>query len=122
MHTLRYASLLILTFLVLAACGRESAHPAKSPETPVIRDVVIGVVTSTEMDETAEVMGTVKSRTTTTLSSKLVGRILALHVHEGSEVQAGQLLVELDDRDIAAQVRRAEAGLTEAESALAEVN
>lgn len=122
MLTLRRTTLLVLTFLALAACGKEPAQPSKSPEPPIVRDVTVGVVTSTEVDEAAEVMGTVKSRTTTILSSKIVGRILALHVHEGSEVQAGQLLVELDDRDMAAQVRRAEAGLREAESALVEVD
>ncbi|MBI4735110.1 MAG: biotin/lipoyl-binding protein [candidate division NC10 bacterium] len=122
MHTLRYASLLALTFLALAACGKEPAQPSRSPEPPIVRDVTVGVVTSTEVEEAAEVMGTVKSRTSTTLSSKIAGRILALHVHEGSEVQAGQLLVELDDRDMAAQVRRAEAGLREADSALVEVD
>ncbi|OGC02011.1 MAG: hypothetical protein A3G35_05235 [candidate division NC10 bacterium RIFCSPLOWO2_12_FULL_66_18] len=122
MQTLRYAILLALAILALAACGREPVPPTKAAERPIVRDVTVGVVTTTEVDDTAEVMGTVKSRTTITLSSKVVSRILALHVHEGSEVQAGQLLVELDDRDMAAQVHRAEAGLREAESALTEVD
>jgi multidrug efflux pump subunit AcrA (membrane-fusion protein) len=51
-----------------------------------------------------------------------MGRILALHVREGSAVQAGQLIAELDDQDIAAQLRRAEAGLAEAEASLVEVD
>jgi multidrug efflux system membrane fusion protein len=59
---------------------------------------------------------------TTTLSSKIVGRILALHAREGSNVNAGQILVELEEQDIDAQVRRAEAGLREAESAIPEVD
>jgi RND family efflux transporter MFP subunit len=112
---------LIPAFLVLIACGKEAAQPAKAPEPKVVRDVTVGSVTTSEVEEAAEVMGTVKSRTSTTLSSKIVGRILALHAREGSEVKAGQLLVELDDRDIAAQVRRAEAGLNEAESAIPEL-
>jgi len=74
------------------------------------------------LEETAEVTGTLKSRTATTLSSKIVGRILALHAREGSEVQAGQILIELDDQDIAAQTRRAEAGVREAEAAMEEVD
>jgi multidrug efflux pump subunit AcrA (membrane-fusion protein) len=122
MQTLRYAILLALAILALAACGGEPVPPTKAAERPIVRDVTVGVVTTAEVDDTAEVMGTVKSRTTITLSSKVVSRILALRVHEGSEVQAGQLLVELDDRDMAAQVHRAEAGLREAESALTEVD
>jgi len=122
METLRTAALLVLACLTLAACGKESAQPSKAPEAPLVRDVTVGVATSTEVDEAAEVMGTVKSRMTTTLSSKIVGRILALHAREGSNVERGQILVELEEQDIAAQVRRAEAGLREAESAVPEVD
>ncbi len=122
MQTFRYAAPLVLAFLALAACGKESAQPAKAPERRTVRDVTVGTVTTGEVDERAEVMGTVKSRTSTTLSSKIVGKILALHAREGSEVQAGQILVELDDSDIAAQVRRAEARVREAESAIPEVD
>ncbi len=122
MQTFRYAAPLVLAFLALAACGKESAQPAKAPEPQTVRDVTVGTVTTGEVDERAEVMGTVKSRISTTLSSKIVGKILALHAREGSEVQAGQVLVELDDSDIAAQVRRAEAGVREAESAIPEVD
>jgi len=55
------------------------------------------------------------------LSSKMVGNVVALHAREGDRVKAGQVLVEIDDRDVQAQVRRAEAGLREAEQALEEV-
>jgi multidrug efflux pump subunit AcrA (membrane-fusion protein) len=122
MQTLRHAAPVVLAFLVLAACGKEPAQPAKAPEPKVVRDVTVGVVTMADVDEAAQVTGTVKSRTSTTLSSKIVGKILAMYVREGSEVQAGQVLVELDDSDIAAQVRRAEAGVREAESAIPEVD
>jgi multidrug efflux pump subunit AcrA (membrane-fusion protein) len=86
MQTLRRAAPLLLAALVLAACGKEPAQPAKPPEPKVVRDVTVGIVTSAEVEEAAEVMGTVKSRTSTTLSSKIVGKILAIHAREGSEV------------------------------------
>ncbi len=122
MQKFRYVAPLVLAFLALAACGKESAQPAKSPEPQTVRDVTVGTVVTGEVDERAEVMGTVKSRVSTTLSSKIVGKILAMHAREGSEVQTGQVLVELDASDIAAQVRRAEAGVREAESAIPEVD
>jgi multidrug efflux system membrane fusion protein len=113
---------LSLIALSLVACGKDSAHPPKAAEPPVVRDVTVGAATAADLDDMAEVTGTVRSRTVTTLSSKIVGRIVALHVREGSVVQAGQLVIELDDQDIAAQTRRAEAGLREAEAAMAEVD
>jgi membrane fusion protein, multidrug efflux system len=121
MPILRRAVLLIFVGLPLFACGKEAAEPPKAAEPPVVRDATVATVAAAELEEASEVTGTVRSRTTTTLSSKIVGRILALHVREGSMVQAGQLLIELDDQDFAAQTRRAEAGLREAEAAMEEV-
>lgn len=114
--------LVAVVALPLLACGREPVHQEKAVEPPVVRDVTIGAVSESALDEVVEVTGTVRSRTVTTLSSKIVGRILALHAFEGSAVQAGQILIELDDQDIAAQTRRAEAGLREAEATLGEVD
>jgi multidrug efflux pump subunit AcrA (membrane-fusion protein) len=116
------ALFLLLLVLPLAACGKEPAPPARAPEPSVVRDVVVGAVVAQDIEEAIEVTGTVRSRTQVTLSSKIVGRVLAMHAREGSEVQAGQLLVELDVQDIAAQLRRAEAGLGEAETAVTEVD
>ncbi len=113
---------LALVALPLLACGREPARQEKAVEPPVVRGVTIGTVSESALDEVVEVTGTVRSRTVTTLSSKIVGRILALHASEGSAVKAGQILIELDDQDIAAQTRRAEAGLREAEAAMDEVD
>jgi multidrug efflux pump subunit AcrA (membrane-fusion protein) len=122
MQTLRHAVFAIIALLALAACGKEPAGAGKASEPKVIRDVTVGIVTTTEVEDAAEVMGTVKSRTSTTLSSKIVGKIVGMHAREGGEVEKGQLLVELDDSDIASQVRRAEAGVREAESAIPEVD
>ena len=122
MQPFRLAIFILLAGLALAACGKEPADSPKVAEPPLIRDVVLGSVTPAEVEDAAEVVGTVKSRTSTTLSSKIVGTILALHSREGSQVEAGQVLVELDERDIAAQLRRAEAGLREAEASVGEVD
>jgi len=123
MPTLRRPTLLLtLVPLLLFACGREASPPAKAPEPPVVRDVALSVVAQVDVEEVAEVTGTVKSRTTTTVASRIMGRILVLPVREGSVVQAGQLLAELDDQDVGTQLRRAEAGLAEAEAAVVEVD
>jgi multidrug efflux system membrane fusion protein len=122
MATLRRIALLLVIALPLAACGKEPSQPAKTAEPPLVRGVTVGAVAAHEIEEATEVTGTVKSRTATTLSSKIVGRILTMRAREGGEVQAGQLLVELDDQDIVAQLRRAEAGLREAEAAVGEVD
>ncbi|HTU01700.1 MAG TPA: efflux RND transporter periplasmic adaptor subunit [Candidatus Sulfotelmatobacter sp.] len=117
----RYVAIALSVPLFLAACGSEPPAPrAVAPS--VVRGVALATVRPVALADRLEVVGSVKSRSVTTIASKILARVKALHVAEGSRVQAGELLIELDDRDILAQVRRAEAGLAEAEGALAEVD
>jgi len=60
-------------------------------------------------------MGTVRSKTISVLSSKVLGLILSIHVREGDRVKAGQLLVEIDDREMKAQLEKSRAGLKESQ-------
>ncbi len=46
-----------------------------------------------------------------TISSKILGRIVALNADEGDSVMAGELLVQIDDSDLHAQQAQAEAAL-----------
>ncbi len=64
-----------------------------------------------------EAVGTVKSQLSATLSSKLMGVIQAFRVKEGDRVKAGDLLVQLDERQVAAQLKQAQAALAEARQA-----
>jgi multidrug efflux pump subunit AcrA (membrane-fusion protein) len=68
-----------------------------------------------------EAVGTVRSKTTSVLSSKAVGHILSIHVREGDRIREGQLLVEVDDRDSRAQLLKARAGLREVQEGLREI-
>lgn len=51
------------------------------------------------------------------VASKATGRLLELRVREGSVVKAGELIGRIDDSDVGAAVRVAEAGLRQAEAA-----
>jgi HlyD family secretion protein len=62
--------------------------------------------------------GTLEARIRTTVSPKIQGRIAEVLVDQGSEVKTGQLLVRLDDEDLAQQVRMATAGISSSEAML----
>jgi HlyD family secretion protein len=62
--------------------------------------------------------GTLEARIRTTISPKIQGRIAEVLVDQGSVVTAGQLLVRLDDEDLAQQVRMATAGISSSEATL----
>ncbi len=52
------------------------------------------------------------------VSARIAGRIIERPVNEGDRVVAGQLLVRLDETELAAEVRRQEAAVRTSESAL----
>lgn len=114
-------ALIIISLLAVgmaAACGKQE----KATQTrPVVTGVNIEVVSASPVDEYYEAVGTVRSRTTSVLSAKVVGNVMAVHVREGDRVRSGQVLVEIDNRDTTAQLRKAQAGTSEAENALQEV-
>ena len=51
-----------------------------------------------------------------TLSTKLMGAVIAVPVHEGERVRAGQVLARIDARDVTARQSQARAGIAEAEA------
>ena len=53
------------------------------------------------------------------VSSKITGRIVALHVEEGDLVQQGQIIAQLDDSELKAAVNKAVAGVAQARARLA---
>ncbi len=61
-----------------------------------------------------EAVGTVKAQLSATVSGKLMGVIQAFHVKEGDLVKTGDLLVQLDERQVVAQLNQAQAALAEA--------
>jgi multidrug efflux pump subunit AcrA (membrane-fusion protein) len=105
--------------LFIAACGRR--QEAGTERAAPIRNVKIEKVVASPIDDFYEATGTVRSKTTSVLSSRIMGIIMTIHVREGDRVRAGQVLVVIDSREATALVQQAQAGMREAESALEEI-
>ena len=114
----RIIALILLVFFVIG-CGRREEGIAEKPDT--IHGAKIETIKLSPVEEEYEAVGTVRSKTTSSLSSKTVGSILAVHVREGDRVKIGQLLIEIDDRDSQSQLQKAEAGLREVREGLEEI-
>lgn len=112
-------SFLIGMMAMAAACARKEEIPAAEKK-PAVRGVQVDTAQASAVEDLYEAVGTVRSKTGTVISSRIMGTVLKIHVREGDLVRPGQLLVELDDRDAAAHLRKARAGLKEAEDMLAE--
>jgi RND family efflux transporter MFP subunit len=98
------------------ACGEAPARETTTVATEVdsrqqvvARDTIIGDV----IEAPARAEPVIAS----TLSTKIMARVVAVKVREGDRVSSGTVLVELDARDIAARRDQAEAALRSAEAA-----
>ena len=76
--------------------------------------------TSATDDRTLKLSGVVEAAQAT-LVAEIGGRVVAIQADEGEGVNAGDVLVRLDDATLAAQVKQAEAGVSAAEASLAQV-
>lgn len=68
-----------------------------------------------------EAIGTISARDETTISSRLLATIETVHVRAGDTVNAGELIAELDDRDLKARVEQVTQAVNSAEALLEEV-
>ncbi len=117
-----------LTLLVFAAAGAAWWYVAGPAAKPVRAATVVARAAPTAGgDAVLNASGYVTARRRATVSSKITGKVLEVHVEEGMAVRAGQVLARLDDRTARASLALAEAELdaarrvvTESEVRLAE--
>ena len=110
-------SLLLFSGGCSASREREFNHETSSP--PV--KVHAAMAKSQEGKQTYKFSGSIRSVTTSPLSSKITGKVLEVRVRVGDRIKAGQLLAVIDSRDAEAMVQKSEAGKQEAQMALQEI-
>ena len=115
-----YFLFLPVSVLLLTSCGSEPARRAAQPQAPPVA-VQVAAVTSQDWPTSYEATGTVRARTTATISSKVMGYVQRINVQVGDHVRQGQVLIALDARDLDVSLRRAEAGGAEVQSAIPEL-
>ncbi len=103
--------------LITGACGRERPAQAPTQFTPVTAHVT-KVVTIREQ-KPIEVYGIVQPVKQSFVSSRVIGPVIAVHVHAGQVVKKGQALLEIQPQTIEGQVAQAKGALAQAEAALA---
>jgi multidrug efflux pump subunit AcrA (membrane-fusion protein) len=110
-----FACTLLLLFSIQCS---EKIEPGTTPiETGLPISVQVVEARTTVQPVLYEAVGTVRARLSATVSSKLMGAIQVFNVKEGDEVKTGDLLVVIDERQVAAQLNQARAALSEAQRA-----
>ena len=113
-----FAGAALVISLALPACSRGSKTAASEP--PDAIPVAVAPIAMNDIADAFEAGGVVQARTTATIMARILAPIREVHAVPGDHVRAGQVLIVLDARDLAAQARRARAaGLSADQDVLA---
>jgi membrane fusion protein (multidrug efflux system) len=92
------------------------AYAQAQAESPIA--VIGATVSASTWQDPVEALGTLRADESVTLSSTVTGTIDAFNFEDGDHVDAGQWLVQLDDDEVQAELRAAQALLGQRQSAL----
>ena len=97
-----------LAALLVSGCSHKKHEPA-APESLPTATVRVQTVESLKRLATEEVVGTVRPKLSAVIAAKISGSIQQMLVAPGQPVKAGQLLVQIDAREIQARLDQAQA-------------
>jgi RND family efflux transporter MFP subunit len=112
---------ILASLAMLSACGGSESHP-KAASSPLAIPVQTATVSIQQWPDVYEATGSVRARTATVVSSKLMAYVRQVAVQVGDRVQDGQLLITLDAQDLDTKVTAAEAAEAEVMSAIPEAD
>ncbi len=106
--------LLMAGGILLQGCGNDKKEADKKSGVPVS----ILQVTASSVPNTYQYSGTVSSLKKSTLSTRIMGQIDKVYVHEGNKVEKGQLLLSIRSNDIMAKKSQVESNIVEVSAGL----
>ncbi|MEP7117548.1 MAG: efflux RND transporter periplasmic adaptor subunit [Acidobacteriota bacterium] len=106
------AAALVAAAVTVSCSSAPPAATTPDGATPIA--VRVATVTQGDVAGATEAGGVVQARTTATLAAQVLAPVAAVLVAPGDRVRTGQLLVELDGRDLEASARSAVAGAAQA--------
>jgi RND family efflux transporter MFP subunit len=110
------AGLFLAGFGAMAGCGGDrKAHPAAQDSSPTVA-AQTAVAEWSSLFVRLDVTGSAAPYRRVSPGTKLLGRIIRVPVQEGDRVTKGQVLAELESRDLAAGVDQAKAALAMAKA------
>lgn len=114
----------LMVIIALVTVGVYWFSQTQSTELPRVETYTVQKPTANSVpisDAILNASGYVVARRQATVSSKVTGKILAVNVEEGMQVQEGDILAVLDDSTLVAQISLAQSQQNSAEQALKEI-
>jgi RND family efflux transporter MFP subunit len=112
-------ALLLLALASVSSCGGREKSAGPAPE--AVSGVMVATARLETVPDEVEAPGTVTGAATAEVSARTMGTVVRVAVREGDMVEAGQALVLLDERELAARGSAARAAVAEARAAREEV-
>jgi len=113
-----YGAVIVTGFAILGLgyglFGKETSYAEASKKVEAPTPVSFVTIVPKSIDAVVSAVGTLNSRNSSVLSSKIMGKVVALHVKEGDHVSAGALLLKIESGEISAQVFQAQAAYNNA--------
>src|SRR5215831_8224341 len=110
-------SITLVLFAIFVGAAWQFLRPKAIP----VRTVVASAVTGPGVERTVlNASGYVTARREATVSSKITGKVVEVLIEEGMKVKDAQVLARLDDTNVKASLRLAQAQLQSAEKSLEE--
>jgi len=114
-------ALVVLMAVMLAGCGADkAAQPAAGPGGPPATPVSVVEAVREVLPVEVRAVGTVEPFRTVQIKSQVAGDLVGVRFTEGSLVQQGDLLFEIDARPYREALRQAEAAVAKDEALLAQ--
>src|SRR5438876_6335515 len=113
-------SWLVVIVVTLVALAASTLWWLKRPQAIPVRTVTAHEAAAGGQKILLNASGYVTARRAATVSSKVTGKVIQVLIEEGMKVKEGQVLARLDDTNVKASLRLAEAQLESAKNTLAE--
>lgn len=109
-----------VSILLLAGCGKKEHGPTQNRVATIVKGAAVETVKTEALEESFEAAGTVRSKTTAIVSTRIPGVITVMSAREGTRVKKGEILARLEARENQANASFAEGGVVDARRALDE--
>jgi RND family efflux transporter MFP subunit len=111
-----FAFIMITSIFFVFACGKIKPGNTEAETKGTIK-APVATARLASSPKYYEAVGTVRAKTTSTLSGKIMGVVKTVNVREGDGIKAGQVLVNIDERQVTAQYSQSKAAIDEAKRA-----
>ncbi|HHW36312.1 MAG TPA: efflux RND transporter periplasmic adaptor subunit [Bacillales bacterium] len=110
--------LLAAASLALAGSGCATKPVDQPTQEEKQTPVKVSNITNRSLTVNKEIVGTMKADVTVTIMPKMSGELISLNIKKGDQVQKGQVLGKIDDRDLRTTVELQQAALEAQQAAL----